>query len=139
MFFGEYHCKIDAKGRFNLPVKFREQLENQVITATRGTDRNIQIYDESGWNKVLDKINSLEGIKAEERKYIHFVMSAATTLEIDSQGRVKLPKSLIEFSNLDKDIVVVGNVRSIQIWDKEQWIDYMNKTIDEIPEIMENI
>lgn len=139
MFTGEYYCKIDSKGRLILPVKIREKIGTQKIIATRGTNKNIEIYMEDDWNKVLEKISKLNDLKESHRKYKSFILSGATELEFDAQSRVSLPKSLVLFSNLEKEVVIVGNFYSLQIWNKQDWDNYLLSTVDNISDIMESI
>lgn len=136
MFTGEYYCKIDTKGRLILPVKFREKLLGNKVVITKGLDQNLDLYDLNEWNKVLEKINKLDEYNDSHRRYRSIVIGLSHELEIDSQGRINIPQSLILRGKLEKEIAVVGNFSNIQLWNKDNWINYIDETIDKMPDIM---
>lgn len=139
MFSGEFSCKVDAKGRLILPFKIREQLNSNIIIVAKGTSRNIEIYVEEEWNKKIEKISNLVGSAEAIRKYKHFLVSSAHKIEIDTQGRLNLPSPLIDYASINKDVSIVGNIETIQIWDKDTWREYIENVTVDIQDIMEEL
>ena len=98
MFMGEFSCKVDNKGRFMLPIKFREDLSEVEFVITRGLDNCIDLFPKNIWEEeiVEKRLKKLNLTKRNHRDYQRFILSAATKLVLDNQGRVNLPASLIK-------------------------------------------
>lgn len=123
MFVGEYLHNVDEKGRVAVPAKFREWLENGAVL-TRGTDGCLAFYRMNEWDKLVEKISSLPQSKVEVRNYARLILSGAADVKLDKQGRVNLPKFLVDFANISKKVVFVGVNNRLELWDKEKWDDY---------------
>ena len=139
MYMGEFTCKIDDKGRFMLPSKFREILQEDEFVITRGLDNSIDLFPSSEWENIENELRKLKRTDSKHRAYQRFVLSAATKLTVDKQGRVNLPNSLTEHAKINKNIIVTGMVDKIEIWSEEVWKEYINKTESSIEEIVEEI
>ena len=119
MFLGEYHQKIDEKGRLTIPAKIRNELGNDFIV-TRGMDGCLFIYQKNIWDKIISKYQDLPNIK-ETRNFMRFLLSGANTQNFDRQGRININTSLIKYASLTKDCVVIGVGDRLEIWDEERW------------------
>ena len=139
MFMGEFTCKIDEKGRFMLPAKFREILQEDEFVITRGLDNSIDLFPSNEWVNIENELRKLKRTDSKHRAYQRFVLSAATKLTVDKQGRVNLLNSLVEHAKINKNIIVTGMVDKIEIWSEEVWKEYINKTESSIEEIVEEI
>ncbi len=138
MLLGEYQHSIDAKGRVILPAKFREEIGDNCI-ATKGLEKCLFIYPRQEWNILENKLKQLPLAKAEARAFVRFFFSGAAELECDKQGRVLVPSNLREHAALDKDIVIIGVLNRIEIWDKTTWEDYNNQISPTVTEIAEHL
>lgn len=139
MFMGEFTCKIDDKGRFMLPSKFREILQEDEFVITRGLDNSIDLFPSSEWENIENELRKLKRTDSKHRAYQRFILSAATKLTVDKQGRVNLPNSLTEHAKINKNIIVTGMVDKIEIWAEEVWKEYIEKTESSIEDIVEEI
>ncbi|MBR3898023.1 MAG: division/cell wall cluster transcriptional repressor MraZ [Bacilli bacterium] len=119
MFMGEYHQKIDEKGRLTIPAKIRNELGNDFIV-TRGMDGCLFIYQKNIWNKIISKYQNLPNIK-EARNFMRFLLSGANAQNFDRQGRININAPLIKYASLKKDCVVIGVGDRLEIWDEECW------------------
>lgn len=120
MLIGEYQNNIDAKGRLIMPAKFRQDLGYSFIV-TRGLDGCLFGYPLENWAKVEEKLEQLPLSKKDARKFTRFFYSAATEVEVDKQGRINLPQTLIDFAKIDKSCRVIGVSDRIEIWSSEVW------------------
>lgn len=120
MFRGEYEHNIDAKGRLIVPSKFRETLGNEFV-ATKGLDGCLFVYPISEWEKIEEKFSEVPLTTKDARKFSRFFFAGATTCEVDKQGRILLPNVLRKYAGLEKEIVSVGVLHRIEIWDREKW------------------
>lgn len=140
MFIGQYNNKMDVKGRLSMPVKFREEIGTKFII-TRGLDSCLFGYSLKEWQKIENKIKSLPITKKNARSFQRFFFSGATEVEIDKQGRINIPKSLIDHASLEKECVVNGIANRIEIWDKAKWDTQLQESelaFEEIAEELEN-
>ena len=141
MFMGEFSCRIDNKGRLMLPIKFRECLSEFEFVITRGLDNCIDLFPENIWEEeiVEKKLKKLNLTKRNHRDYQRFILSAATKLALDNQGRLSLPASLIYHANIVKNVIVTGNNDHIEIWSEEKWKAYISEKSGIIEDIVDEI
>ncbi len=123
-FIGEYESTIDAKGRFLLPSGFKKQLpeqENYVFVINRGFEKCLTLYPIQSWDPIFNQISHLNDFDPKVREFRRYFLNGAVQLELDSAGRVLLPKNLLEHASLEKDIVLVSAINKIEIWDKNKY------------------
>lgn len=123
MFMGEFLHTIDAKGRLIIPAKFREALGYRFI-ATKGLDNCLFLYPEDEWKNFEEKLKKLPVSQPNARQFVRFFFSGAAECEFDKQGRILLPANLREYAGLEKDVMVVGVMNRIEIWDAARWKEY---------------
>lgn len=138
MFMGEYHHNIDDKNRLIIPSKFREELGEEFII-TRGIENCLFVYSKEDWQKIVTKLESLPFTKKDARNFIRFFLSGATVAELDKQGRININPTLVSYSNLTKECVVIGAGNRLEIWSKEDWDDFFNSAKDNMSDIAENL
>ena len=121
-FTGEYQYSLDSKGRVNIPAKFRQALskKNQnTFVATRGQDPCVWIYPLTEWKKIEDDLRNLSSVSGVHRTFVRQIARSATPSTCDKQGRITLSPSLISFSQIDKDALIIGMINKIEIWNPE--------------------
>ena len=138
MFMGEYQHSIDVKGRMIVPAKFRDLLGESFVL-TRGLDQCILGYPMEEWRKLEEKLKDLPMTKKDARAFARFFFSGASEVEIDKQGRINIPSTLINFANLEKECVVLGVSSKIEVWSKEAWDNYFDESAESFSEIAENL
>lgn len=141
MLVGKYEQNMDAKGRVNVPAKFRPSLgENFVVAFGAVFDENcVNVYPTEAWNGIMEKISELE---PESRSMLmRYVQGHSCECVLDSQGRVVIPPDIREAAGLKKDIVVVGEHTKVEIWSLDKWNEYSDKAFDmeKISDLMKNI
>lgn len=138
MFTGEYRHSLDVKKRLIIPSRIREEVGNSIVI-TRGLDGCLFGYQLSVWQKMLEKLNSLPFTKKDARNFTRFMTSGAITLEFDKQGRIIIPSYLLDYADISKEVVVVGVVNRIEIWDLNKWESFMQENVDCLSDISENL
>ena len=136
MFMGEYNHTIDTKGRLIIPAKFREQLGNEFVV-TKGLDGCLFVFPMNEWELFEQKLRTLPLTQKSARKFTRFFVAGATECELDKQGRILLPQTLREFAQLEKDVVLSGNLNRVEIWSKANWMD--NNAYDDMDDIAEQM
>ena len=141
MFRGRYEHAIDAKGRISIPSKFREILSEKyddrlVIT---NFDHCLVAFPYEEWSMLEQKVNSLSLVKKEAKTFMRFFYSSAIDCLIDKQGRLLIPQTLRDYANLQKDVVLVGEGRKIEIWARERWQEVVQKAQDEFEQVSDTL
>ena len=137
MFRGRYEHTIDPKGRVSIPVKFREFLgkkydERLVITNFDGC---LVAYPYEEWIQLEEKASTLSMVKKETRSFMRFFYSSAIECTLDKQGRILIPQTLREYAALDKEVVLVGQLKKIEIWSKKRWSEEIVKAHEDFDRI----
>lgn len=120
---GQSNHNLDAKGRLIIPARLRDGLGSSFVLC-RGMDNNISAYPQDEWEKFSDKLNSLPISDKNARRFQKFFQGSANECEVDGQFRIVIPQSLREWAGIDKEVVLVGNGATAEIWDKGAWDRY---------------
>lgn len=126
---GEYNCKLDDKGRFLLPAGLRKQLpedQQSDFVINRGLDKCLVLYPVQVWEKELERLQSRNQYVKKNRAFTRMFLNGATQLTLDGSARVLLPKRLMEFAGIGKDVVLVAQIDKVEIWDQttyESWLE----------------
>ncbi|WP_414056038.1 division/cell wall cluster transcriptional repressor MraZ [Macrococcus equi] len=138
MFMGEYQHQLDTKGRMIVPAKFRDELTEHFVI-TRGLDKCLFGYPSDEWKRIEEKLKTLPMTKRDARKFMRLFFSGAVEVEIDKQGRINIPKNLMEYAGLSKECTVIGVSSRIEIWDRNNWNDFYEDTEENYEEIAEEL
>lgn len=138
MLIGEYYHTLDKKGRVIVPSRFREKLGESFLV-TRGLDNCLFLYPRQEWDSLENKLRSLPFTKAETRAFLRMFFSGASEVEIDKQGRILVPSLLREHAHLNKDVVFIGVSNRAEIWGKEIWEEYSNKSNLSFEQVAESL
>ena len=125
-FLGKIEAKVDAKGRVFVPSVFRKVLSEdereRIVVRMEADEKYLLVYPESVWNKqVLDLQSKLNEWDSEDQMLLMQFVGDAEVLEFDAQGRVLLPKRLQVRMGLESEVVFVGMVDRIAMWNKSMY------------------
>lgn len=116
---------LDSKGRLNFPSRFREalrQCETDTLMITAWGKKHLRIYPESEWemleNKILTKGQEQPGLTG----LVRFIIGGVNEVSLDKQGRLLLPQGLRNDTGLQKDVILIGMISWIEIWDRDNWL-----------------
>src|SRR6478735_12154428 len=126
-FLGEYESTLDPKGRFLLPAGFKKQLPeggDPRFVINRGFEKCLTLYPLQSWEPIFSDISKLNDFDPKVREFRRYFLNGATQLELDSAGRLLVPKNLTEHAGLEKEIVLVSAVNKIEIWDKSKYMQF---------------
>lgn len=120
---GTYECKVDAKGRLLLPSPLKKQLtlslQEGFVLKRSVFDACLELWPMSEWNLMMLKINKLNRFNKKNNDFIRKFMAGVKVIEIDDLGRLLIPKDLVAFSKISKDVVLSSKVNIVEIWDKD--------------------
>ena len=118
MFYGANYNTLDAKGRLIIPKQFRDQLGDSFMM-TKGLDGCLYVFPMAEWNSFEEKLAALPLTSKNARAVVRHFAAGATLCEIDKQGRILVPEVLRDFAHLQRDVVVEGSMKRIEIWSRE--------------------
>lgn len=134
MIIGEYKSTIGDKKRVSLPKKFREQLGEEIIL-TRGYEDSLILVNKGMWERIAKDVIGGSFINKNVRDTSRFLIGGAIEISIDKLGRFLIPESLFQHAGLKKEVVFLGLINWIEVWDKEKWdkrVEYLKTHGDEI-------
>jgi len=140
---GTYECKADSKGRVMLPTSLRKQL-NSVLNEGFVIKRSVfniclELYPLAEWDNMVTQVNKLNRFVKKNNDFIRSYMSGLKMLEVDATGRVLIPRDLVTFASIKKDIVLASSVNMIEVWDKESYESSVKETLIDFGSLAEDV
>ncbi|MFH2118201.1 MAG: division/cell wall cluster transcriptional repressor MraZ [Candidatus Paceibacterota bacterium] len=136
MLIGTYYHTLEAGGRVSLPKSFRQQAQKWVIT--RGLDGGLFLFPTKDFQTRLQAVSQThEFTKKANRDFVRLMTNEAQEISADKSGRVKLPSYLTAYAGLKKDLVVVGSLEYIELWNRDtyhKYLDSLEKNAESIAE-----
>ena len=128
LFLGQYRVTFTGQGRIVIPKKIREALgKAKIFTLTKGFDKCLSGFRNEEWEKGAQELMSPSLLEMQKVEMKRHLFSSATMVDIDEQGRIVMPKNLLEYAELnEKEVILVGVGTYFEIWNVEKWSKYMN-------------
>lgn len=125
-FLGKYYHTLDPKGRIIVPAPLREILLNKysnsrLYITNAAFDKCLQIYPLEEWTRLEDKVRGLPKMQEAVKYFLRRVIAPAVECELDRQGRILIPYEHRQDAGIQSDIVIVGQLEKIEIWDRSAW------------------
>ncbi|MFL2620887.1 MAG: division/cell wall cluster transcriptional repressor MraZ [Flavobacteriaceae bacterium] len=140
---GTYECKIDVKGRLLIPSAFKKQLAPVIakgFVLKRAVFQNcLELYPLEEWEDLIKKVNSLNRFKKKNNDFIRRFTAGVKFIELDNNGRLLIPKDLIEFSNINREVTLSSSVNIIEIWDKVSYEKAIVDSRDDFAKLAEEV
>jgi MraZ protein len=139
-FTSEYESKLDSKGRLVLPSRIKSQLpvgEGNELVIRRGFEPCLIIYPMVEFKMVFSKISGLSEFNEEYRKLQRNFFSGTATVELDANGRFVIPKNMLGYAQLEKDIVLVGMGNKVEVWNPATYEKHLIKDTSELSKLAE--
>ncbi|WP_062056138.1 division/cell wall cluster transcriptional repressor MraZ [Aquimarina longa] len=140
---GTYECKADAKGRLMIPAAFKKQLlpmlKDGFVLKRAVFQTCLELYPMSEWNLLMQKMNKLNRFKKKNNDFIRRFTAGVKVIEIDATGRLLIPKDLVNFAGITKELVLSSAVNIIEIWDKDQYEKVIDDVADDFADLAEEV
>ena len=142
-FIGTYECKADAKGRVMIPVSLKNQMApllNKGFVIKRSVSQScLELYPMDEWNLLMEKMNKKNRFRKKNNDFIRRFSAGVKPVEIDSTGRLLIPKNLISKAGISKEVVLSSAINIIEIWDKESYEQVLEETAENFAELAEEV
>ena len=142
-FIGTYECKVDAKGRLMVPAVLKKQLaaalQDGFVLKRAVFQPCLELYPMSEWNTMMQKVNKLNRFKKKNNDFIRRFTAGVKIVEVDSAGRLLIPKDLIGFSGITKQVVLASAVNILEIWDKDKYEHAIDDATSDFADLAEEV
>ncbi len=140
---GTYECKVDAKGRLMLPAALKKQLtpmlQDGFVLKRAVFQPCLELYPMTEWNALMEKMNTLNRFKKKNNDFIRRFTAGVKMVEVDNTGRLLIPKDLMVFSDITKDIVVSSAINIVEIWDKDKYEQAIDDATGDFADLAEDV
>ena len=127
---GTYECTVDNKGRIMIPAQLKKQLDGfttEPFILKRSVFQNcLELFPYSEWKLMMDKVNKLNRFVKKNNDFIRMYTAGVKSIDLDSNGRILIPRDLITISKLKKHVVLSSSINIIEIWDKDEYEKSIN-------------
>ena len=142
-FIGTYECKADVKGRVMIPVTLKNQmapiLAKGFVIKRSVFQPCLELYPMEEWNLLMQKMNRKNRFKKKNNDFIRRFSAGVKPVEIDSTGRLLIPKNLIAIAGIRKEVVLSSAINIIEIWDKDSYEKVIDETAENFAELAEEV
>jgi MraZ protein len=134
-FLGQYEHTLDVKNRLTIPAKFRTQLSEGVVLA-KEQEACIAIRPATAWDRFTEEMRSMGSLWDQDyRDFQRRYTAGAFDGQLDAAGRIMLPQALIEKAGLSREVVLIGNLDRIEVWDRARWREEEERLDEAVPEL----
>jgi MraZ protein len=141
--FGVYECSADAKGRVMLPVAFKKQLtkelKNGFVMKRSIFSKSLELYPMNTWNEAVKEVNKLNKFVKKNVEFIRMFNYGVMPVDLDAAGRMLIPKDMMVFAGMKKDIVMAAAGDRIEVWDKKAYEKFINSGTANFEKLAEDV
>lgn len=141
--FGVYECSADAKGRVMLPVAFKKQLAEvlaQGFVVKRSIfSKSLELYPMGTWSEMVKDVNKLNKFVKKNVEFIRMFNYGVKSIELDDTARFLIPKDLMQFAGIKKDVVLAAAVDRIELWDRKAYERFVKENSEGFDRLAEDV
>ena len=140
---GTYECTVDNKGRIMIPAQLKKQLDgvtSDPFIIKRSVFQNcLELFPFSEWKLMMDKVNKLNRFIKKNNDFIRMYTAGVKSVDLDSNGRILIPRDLITISKLKKHVVLSSSINIIEVWDKDEYEKNINDPKIDFAKLTEDV
>ena len=134
---GHFSCKLDAKGRLMIPSDFKEQMgaqaEEGFVLRPGSNKKCLELFTRKDWDDVQEKFRtSLSPFNPQHEAVIRKYNAGARFAKLDANGRLQIPKELVDKGFVTKDVIITSVTTKMEIWDKDLYEAAVNSLDDDM-------
>ncbi len=135
---GTYNRNMDNKNRFAVPKRLRDQfgeIDLRALFVAPGMGQSLDLYSTAAFEKLANRFAEQSPTQTNIRNYKRLFYGRAENVELDGQGRIRIPDRLVADAGLSKEIVLIGVLDHVEVWDVEIWQKFLEKHNSEFDEM----
>lgn len=140
---GEYECRLDPKGRVMLPADLKRKMPSDTqgsFVLLRGFEECLVLYPQNVWNEIVGNIKeNYDPFDEDHRQFLRYFYRGASEIELDGSSRLLIPKSLLEYAGIDRDLVMFAILDHVEIWSKETYGQTLSNQPKEISQLAKEV
>jgi len=139
---GEFECRLDDKSRIILPSALKKQISPEAhdkFVINRGFEGCLVLYPQNVWDATTVKMNSLNLFVKDHRQFVRAFNNGATALSLDSQNRLLLPKNLLDYAAIDREVILFAFSDRIEVWNKKKYMELVSNEPADFAELAEKV
>jgi MraZ protein len=126
---GTFSRTMDEKQRIAIPKRLRDALQHAETTlalyVAPGTDGSLALYTEDSFSSLAARLSASPPTGQDVRAFSRLLYAQAQRVELDRQGRLRVPPELAALAALDKEIILVGVRDHLELWNRDRWQKYL--------------
>jgi len=140
---GTFECKADAKGRVMLPASLQKQLapmlEKGFVLKRAVFQPCLELYPMEEWEKLMQQVNKLNRFNRKNNDFVRRFTAGVKVVELDTTGRLLIPKDLVAFAGIQKELVLSSAIAIVEIWDKEKYEKAIDDATSDFADLAEEV
>ena len=140
---GTYECKADVIGRVMVPAALKKQLTPAMtdgFVIKRAVFQScLEMYPMNEWNDLMQKMGQLNRFNRKNNDFIRRFTAGVRTVELDTTGRLLIPKDLMSFAGINREIVISSAINIVEIWDKNKYEQAINDSANDFADLAEDV
>ena len=129
---GVYSCKVDSKGRLMIPIQLKRQLSsslNSSFILKRSVFHScLELFPMDSWSKVVTDVNKLNRFVKKNNDFIRMFTAGVKMLELDSNGRLLIPKELKQYAGITNEVVLSSSGNMVELWNNNAYESTVNNS-----------
>jgi len=140
---GSYECKADAKGRVMVPAPLKKQLASVMqegfVIKRAVFQPCLELYPMKEWEEMMKKMSKLNRFTRKNNDFIRMFTAGVKVVELDAAGRLLIPRDLMSFAGIDKELVVSSAIEKLEIWDKDKYEESISVSPEDFADLAEEV
>jgi len=139
---GEFECRLDDKSRVILPAGLKKQISpeaNDRFVINRGFENCLVLYPMNEWKSTSEEINRLNLYNRKNRDFVRYFYRGATELSLDNANRLLLPKQLLSYAGIVRDVVLFAFSNRIEVWARDKYEKLMTDEPEDFALLAEEV
>ena len=140
---GTYECKADVKGRVMVPAALKKQLSpvmaDGFVVKRAVFQPCLELYPMKEWDALMKKMSELNRFSRKNNDFIRRFTAGVRVVELDSTGRLLIPKDLLSFAGISKELVISSAINIVEIWDKDKYEQAIDDAADDFADLAEEV
>lgn len=120
-FLGEYRHSVDSKGRVAVPNSFRKRLSSDCegkFILQRGRGGTIEVHPLPHWREFVNRtLRRLPTYQPKAQRLRRYRLASAVEVSLDSQGRILIPRCMLDEAGITTEAVLTGAGEVFEIWE----------------------
>lgn len=140
---GTYECKADVKGRVMVPAPLKKQLApvmgDGFVVKRAVFQACLEMYPMKEWDALMQKMGELNRFNRKNNDFIRKFTAGVKVVELDATGRLLIPKDLLSFAGINKELVISSAINIVEIWDKDKYEQAVDDAADDFADLAEEV